>query len=139
VSNYTDLLAKARAQQTRRRAIAADLPDSLASKYPSIYQGLTGDGALITAGTRIRWGDVVKKAAVDLWDRAENDPDNAPTLWANLDFHMGYRIIPEVITTSMAFSKGEIGYWPPTDSLYRAKRDGVVHSPAVYPADWEAV
>jgi len=133
------LLGLARAQKIRRDAIAADLPDSLASKHPSIYQGLKQNGALITAGTRIRWGDVVKKAAVDLWDRAENDPDNAPTLWANLDFHMGYRIIPEVITTSMAFSKGEIGYWPPTDSLYRAKRDGVVHTPAVYPADWEAV
>ena len=133
------LLDKARAQKGRRQAIATDLPDSLASKYPSIYRGMAYDGALITAGTRIRWGDVVKKAAVDLWDRAENSPDNAPTLWADLDYHRGYRVIPEVITVTLAFSKGEIGYWPPTDSLYRAKRDGVVHTPAVYPADWEAV
>lgn len=32
-----------------------------------------------------------------------------------------------------------VSFEPPTDSLYRAKRDGVVHTPAVYPADWEAV
>ncbi len=124
-----------------RRALelfSETVDDRHASEMPSLYRGMAYDGALITAGTRIRWGDVVKKAAVDLWDRAENDPDNAPTLWADLDFHMGFRIIPEVITTSLAFSEGEIGYWPPTDSLFRAVRDGVVHNPAVYPADWEA-
>lgn len=133
------LLDKARAQKVRRQAIAHDLPDSLASKYPSIYRGMKYDGALITAGTRIRWGDVVKKAAVDLWDRAENDPDNAPTLWADLDFHMGYRIIPEVITVTTAFSKGEIGYWPADGLYYKAKRESVVYTPAQYPQDWEVV
>ena len=47
--------------------------------------------------------------------------------------------LQEVITATLAFSKDEIGYRPPTDSLYRAKRGGVVHNPAVYPADWEAL
>ena len=133
------LLESARRQKARRQAIAKDLPDSLASKYPDIYSKLKKNGELVKAGTRIRWGDKVMRASVDLWDTEQNTPDIAPTLWETLNYYQGYRIIPEVITTTLAFNKDEVGYWPETKLFYKAKRDGVVHNPEVYPNDWEEV
>ena len=138
-SRLLSILHGVRRQSEERKRIAVDLPDNLASKHPSLYSELKQDGALIPAGTRIRWNGVVKKAAVDLWDTAQNTPDAAPTLWEDLNYYQGYRIIPEVITATLAFNKDEVGYWPPSDKFYRAVRPGVVYNPSVYPADWEEV
>lgn len=79
----------------------------------------------------------IKKAAVDLWDTAENDPDNAPTLWEDLQYRDGYRIIPEVITVTSAFAKGECGWWGTV--LYRSLMDGNVYTPEQYAGGWEVV
>lgn len=117
---------------------ATSLDDQTASTVATLFPRMKYDGKLIRAGTRINWNGVVKKAAVDLWDRPENNPDNAPTLWEGLPYKDGYRIIPEVITVTSAFSNGEIGLW--TDGLkYRSKKDSNVYTPAVRPEDWEVV
>jgi|LSQX01.3.fsa_nt_gb hypothetical protein len=55
--------------------------DATASISTTLYPSLRGDGSLIAAGTRIRWGGVLKRAAVDLWDTEQNTPDAAPALW----------------------------------------------------------
>ena len=111
--------------------------DKTASIAPEIYGNMQYDGALIKAGTRINWNGVLKKAAVDLWDTKENNPDNAPTLWDDLPYKDGYRIIPEVITVTTAFDKDELGWWG--DVLYRSKVNSNVYTPAVYPDNWEVV
>ena len=114
------------------------LDDKIASIAPELYGRLKADGSLVKSGTRINWNGVLKKAAVDLWDTKENNPNNAPTLWEDLPYKGGYRIIPEVITVTTAFSSGEIGWW--TDGLkYRSKKDNNVYTPAVRPEDWEVV
>lgn len=118
-------------------SIADALPDDLAVQHADIYPTLQGGGALIKAGKRIRVGDALYRASVDLWDNAESTPEAAPTLWAQIVLAGQYRIIPEVITAELAFAKGEIGVWKGKN--YRAKRDGVVHNPDVYPNDWEEV
>lgn len=111
--------------------------DKTASIAPELYGAMKYDGALIKAGTRINWNGVLKKAAVDLWDTAENNPDNAPTLWEDIEYRSGYRIIPEVITVTSAFSKDECGWWG--DVLYRSKVDANVYTPAQYADNWERV
>lgn len=117
---------------------ATSLDDKTASTAATLFPSMKYDGKIIRAGTRINWNGVLKKAAVDLWDRPENNPDNAPTLWEDLPYKDGYRIIPEVITVTSAFSNGEIGLW--TDGLkYRSKKDSNVYTPAVRPEDWEKV
>lgn len=117
---------------------AASLDDKTASTAVPLFPRLKGSGELVKAGTRINWKGTIKKAGVDLWDTAENNPDNAPTLWEDLPYKDGYRIIPEVITVTSAFSNGEIGLW--TDGLkYRSKKDSNVYTPAVRPEDWEKV
>lgn len=97
----------------------------------------TATTPLIRAGTRIRWGNGLKKAAVDLWDTEQNNPDNAPTLWADLRYKNGFRIIDEVLTVTTAFANGELGWWG--DTLFRSMKDNNVYTPAVRPEDWEVM
>lgn len=117
--------------------IASTLDDAKASTAPQMFGGMKYDGAKIDVGTRINWNGIVKKAAVDLWDTKENNPDNAPNLWADLPYRDGIRIIPEVIYATEAFKEGELGWWG--DKLYRSKVNGNVYTPAVYPDNWELV
>ena len=114
------------------------LDDKTASEAPELCRRLKQDGKLISAGTRINWNGTIKKAAVDLWDTEANDPDHAPTLWADIAYRDGYRIIPETITVTTAFSKGEKGWW--TDGkLYESKVDSNVYTPAQYADNWKEV
>lgn len=113
------------------------LPDKEASEGASLFPRLKGDGSLVKAGTRINWKGTIKRAANDLWDTAENNPDNAPTLWEDISYKQGYRIIPETITAGMAFAKDECGWWG--DVLYKSLIAANVYTPASYPAGWEVV
>lgn len=109
--------------------------DKTASEASELYPSMKYDGSLIKAGTRINWGGAVKKATVDLWNNEENNPDNAPTLWADLNYKDGVRIIPEVITVTTAFAKDELGWWK--DSIYKSLVDSNVYTPEQYAANWE--
>ena len=79
----------------------------------------------------------MKRAAVDLWDTAENTPDNSPTLWEDIGYRQGFRIIPDTITAGLAFAKGEKGWWQ--DELYESLLSANVWTPAVYPAGWKKI
>lgn len=117
---------------------AAALPDAEASIEPSLTRKMRYDGSLIKAGTRIDWGGALKRAAVDLWDTEENNPDNALDLWENVLYRDGIRVIPDVITAGLAFSYDELGWWG--DVLYRSILPGEktnVYTPEQYPAGWE--
>lgn len=119
------------------RAFVAASDDKTASYMPAMSPKLKQDGKLVRAGTRINWNGAVMKAAVDLWDTEQNNPDNAPQLWAKIDYRDGYRIIPETITVTTAFSEGEYGWWG--DVLHASKVSNNVHTPAQYAANWEVV
>lgn len=111
--------------------------DKTASIAPELYGMMKYDDSLIKAGTRINWKGVLKKATVDLWDTEVNNPDNAPTLWEDISYKNGYRIIPEVITVTSAFAKDELGWLG--DVLYRSKVDSNVYTPEQYINNWEIV
>ena len=119
---------------------AAALPDMEASREPGLTRGMRYDGSLIPEGTRINWGGMLKRAAVDLWDTLEENPDNAPTLWEDVLYRDGIRVIPEVITAGLAFSEGELGWWG--EVLMRSTLPGEgtnVWTPEEYPEAWEPV
>lgn len=116
---------------------AASLPDRDASEAVELSRGFPSDGSLIDAGTRINWRGALYRAAVALWATEQNDPDHAPTLWERVLYRDGIRIIPEVITVGLAFSKGEIGWWG--DDLYKSLYDNNVQTPAAWPAGWVMV
>lgn len=116
---------------------ATSLDDQTASTAAMLFPALKQDGALIKAGTRINWQGAIKRAAADLWDTTENSPDNAPTLWEDISFREGYRIIPETITAGAAFAEGECGWWG--DRLYKSLIPANVYNPLQYIDGWELV
>jgi hypothetical protein len=116
---------------------SASLDDKTASTASMLFPRLKQNGALVSAGTRINWNGTVKKASVDLWDTAENNPDNEPSLWQDIEYKEGYRIIPDTLTVTTAFAKDECGWW--NGVLYRSLFEGNVYTPAVYPDGWEEV
>jgi hypothetical protein len=103
----------------------------------AVYPSLKYNSTLVRTGTRINWNGTIKRAAVDLWDNIENNPDNAPSLWEDLNYKEGYRIIPETITVGTAFAQDECGWWK--DSLYKSLIAANVYTPEVYPAGWELI
>lgn len=128
-----------RARKLRENIIisSATLEDKQASQTPELFARLNQNGELIKVGTRINWNGVLKRASVDLYDTAENNPDNAPTLWENINYKEGYRIIPETITAGTAFSKDEYGWWK--DTLYKSLLDNNVWTPEQHSSGWEIV
>lgn len=132
--NYTEQARKLRPILERA---AVSLDDKSASEATAFFPKLKLDGALIATGTRINWNGVIKKASADLWDTAGNSPENAPSLWQDITYKDGYRIIPDTLTVAAAFEKGECGWW--NGVLYRSLADANVYTPAAYPAGWEEV
>lgn len=116
---------------------ASRLDDKEASEAVTLFPNFKTDGSLVEAGTRIKWKGKIKKASVALWATELNDPDHAPTLWVDLEYRDGIRIIPEVITADRAFALDEIGWWG--EVKYKSLRAGNVHTPVTYPAGWEAL
>lgn len=111
--------------------------DKTSSEAVELLPGLKNDNSLIKAGTRISHNGIIKKAAVDLWDTESNNPDNAPSLWEDVMYKDGYRIIPDVLSVTTAFSKGEIGWWK--DKLYTSLADNNVYTPEQYAPNWEEI
>lgn len=126
-----------RAKLQRRNIVLASesLDDKTASQTPELFDQLNGNGDLVPTGTRVNWNGTLKRASVDLWDTNENNPDNAPTLWEDIDYKDGIRIIPEIITVGTAFSKDELGWWK--DVLYKSLLDKNVWTPEANPGGWE--
>ena len=128
-----------RARLLRKNIIvnSASLEDKVASETPELFGKLNQNGDLVKVGTRVNWNGVLKRAAVDLYDTAENNPDNAPTLWEDIEYKEGYRIIPETITVGTAFSKDEYGWW--NDTLYISLIDNNVWTPEQNSTGWNVV
>ena len=116
----------------------SNVDDKTASEAADLFPKLKEDGQLVQVGTRINWNGTVKRAAVDLWDTAENNPDNATDLWEDIEYRDGYRIILETITVGTAFAKDECGWWK-DGHLYKSLYDANVHTPEQYPNGWELV
>ena len=127
--------AEAIAMRQAIEQAATSLDDATASTAPSLFPVLKYDGALVKSGTRINWHSTVKRAASDLWDTVENNPENAPALWEDISYLQGYRIIPEFISAGTAFALGEKGWW--NGVLYESLLEANVYTPDAYPAGWK--
>ena len=133
------MITKGKALKIRSLAMdsAVVMDDVNASSIPEMFPRLYGNGSLVKAGTRINWNGQLKKAAVDLWDTASCNPDNAPDLWEDLNYVNGYRVIPEVITVTTVFSKGEKGWWK--DAVWESLQDSNVWNPDQFAAGWKKI
>lgn len=138
MDTYT-AIDEGRAQDLRFaiEAASASLDDKTASEAAELFPHLTGDGSLVKSGARINWNGTIKRAASDIWDTPQNTPDAAPTLWEDIAYKQGYRIIPETITAGLAFVKGEKGWWQ--SELYESLLDANVWTPSVNPDGWKKI
>ena len=116
---------------------AQGLADKEASQGVALFPKLKQDGSLVMAGTRINWNGQLKRASVDLWDTEINNPDNAPTLWHDINYKEGYRVAPDVFTASNAAAYGECLWFG--DKLYKSLMHGNVFTPDAAPNVWEEV
>jgi len=132
-----DILEQAHRLRPVIEKAAESLSDYDASIAPALFPALKQDGRLVRTGTRINWRGTIKRAAVDLWDTADNDPDHAPTLWEDINYRNGYRIIPDVLTVGTAFALGERGWWD--DILYESMLADNVFTPEQYRDGWKEV
>lgn len=132
--NYIDEARRVRSLLTK---IIQEADDKTASELPSFATVLKEDGQLISAGTRINYNGVLKRAAVDLWDRPEYNPDNAPNLWYDIQYKDGVRVIPQTIFSTEAFSLGELGWWE--GKIYKSLVNSNVYNPSQYAANWAII
>ena len=130
-------IEQAKSFRTTIESAAEKLEDNEASLAVDLFSRLKYDGSLISAGTRINWRGALKRAAVDLWSKEENNPDNAANLWEDIAYRDGYRIIPQTITSGVLFSKGEIGWWK--DNIYESIINNNIWNPSDYPDGWRIV
>lgn len=132
-------MKRSKAMKIRSLAMdsAVEMDDVSASSLPEMFPRLKQDGSLVKAGTRINWNGQLKKAATDLWDTEENNPDNAPALWEDINYVNGIRVIPEVITVTTAFAKGEKGVWK--GAVYESLQDNNVWNPEQFAAGWKKI
>ena len=135
---FAAALAAEEAKKPYIETLTASLDDATASTVIPLYGGMKYDGALIKAGTRINWNGVLKRAAADLWDRVDCDPDHAPDMWEDILYRDGYRIIPDVITVGKAFALGERGWWK-DGLLYESIVNDNVYTPEEYAGNWKIV
>lgn len=117
---------------------AVSLDDKTASEAATLFPSLKGDGSLVAHGTRVNWRGTIKRAANNLWDTPENNPDNAPTLWDDLAYKDGYRILTGSIPATNPVQVDECCWYK--DKLYKNIL-GVpsVYLPDEYPTGWELV
>lgn len=111
------------------------LDDSELSKGIELLPSLKYNGNLISNGTKVKFNSKIYKASVDLYDTEQNNPINAPTLWEEILYKNGIRIIPEFITVTTKFSKNELGYW--NDIIYQSLVDTNVYNPEQYSQNWQ--
>lgn len=130
-------IEKARKLRKIIESAIASVDDKTSSEATELLPALKNDNTYIKAGTRINHNGKIKKATVDLWDIEANNPDNAPTLWEDIQYKDGHRIIPDVLSVTTAFSKGETGWWK--DKLYTSLVDNNVYTPEQYAPNWEEV
>lgn len=114
---------------------AKSLGDKEVSISPEVLPRMRYKGDAIEAGTRVNWNGTVKSAAVTLWDREDSNPDNAPTLWNDINYRKGIRVIPEHILVTDPFSEGEEGI-DESDIVWVSKYNNNVYTPVQYEANW---
>ena len=131
-------LRQAEAEEQRK----APLDDKTVSEIAELLPVMKLDGSVIEAGKRYYFPEdtaaPVKRAAVTLWDTEANTPANARDSWEDILYKDGIRIIPNVITAGLAFSKDEQGWWE--SILYRSTLPTPnTWTPEEYPDGWERV
>lgn len=134
MGRYTEF---ANTLKSKIEILAVAATDATASKVPELYPKLSRSGSLVKAGTRINWKGQLKIAAYDTYDREDTDPEHDLNGWTDLNYFNGYRVIPDVMSTTNMFSKDEIGYR--AGKYWKSVIDNNSWTPESYPNGWTKI
>lgn len=123
-----------RIEAQKIRAALLGTTNALAGEIPQLFPTLDYSGEQIAVGTRICWNEKLYMAAYNTFDRVDTDPDHDINGWLLLDYHNGYRVIPETMITANMFSLNEIGYW--NGKYYKSLINNNSWNPTAYPEGW---
>ena len=113
------------------------ISDEQASLTPDIFSLLKETGAEIPLGTRYKWNGKIKKAKKNCHDIKEDNPENTPDNWEDLDYEDGFRTTSSVFAKGQEFDKGDYGF--KKGVLYKSKIDNNGWDPELYPDYWEII
>lgn len=91
--------------------------------------------AIYKVGDVVQYEGKLYRCNLDHTSQETWKPDVSPSLWTQIMYRDGIRIIPEVIPSTQPFAKDEIGWWG--DDLYKSLIDANVYTPEQYPAGWQ--
>lgn len=112
------------------------IPDAVAANQPDILlEPWNGDGKAYVKGILVKYEDKTYRCVNAHTSQSDWKPDVAPSLWVHLNYRDGIRVIPESISATAAFAKGERGWW--NDILYESLADANVYTPQEYAANWK--
>lgn len=111
--------------------------DELASLVPNLFPSFKENGNNIDTGARYKWNGKIKKAKKNCHDIKEDNPENTPDNWEDLDYEDGFRTTSSVFAKGQEFSKGDYGF--KKGVLYKSKIDNNGWDPELYPDYWEVI
>ena len=127
-----------------KATIASPLTDAEASEEPTLFpswEKMLAEGHVFTQEEvdkrpRIEYGGklyfvIGKHTVQDNWP-----PDTAVSLYTEIKYRKGHRVIEEYITAEEKFSKGETGI-DADDVVWISTVDNNVYTPVQYPDNWE--
>ena len=114
-----------------------NISDELASLVPDLFPSLKENGDDIDTGARYKWNGKIKKAKKNCYDIREDNPENTPDNWEDLDYEDGFRTTSSVFAKNQEFGKGDYGF--KKGVLYKSKIDNNGWDPELYPDYWEIV
>ena len=138
-----------RTEANRYRALieramsVSPLTDAEASEVPTMFPAWEN----IPAGREFKAEDIEKKPRLSYAGKlylvtgvhkvqADWTPDTAHSLYTEIKYRKGHRVIEDHITTEERFSAGETGI-DAEDVVWVSKVDNNVYTPTQYPDNWE--
>lgn len=136
--------ARARAIRALIEKASASLSDkdaSCAAELFPAWQSLLDEGHTFTqeevnTRPRLRYGDKLYVVTQPHTMQQGWTPDNAPSLYEEIGYRDGIRLIPAYITAANPFSKGERGM-DGDGVIWISKVDNNVYTPTQYAQNWE--
>lgn len=139
---------KARAERIRelleKATIASPLTDAEASEEPTLFpawdkfleEGRTFTQEYVQKRPRVEYNGKLYFVIGAHTVQANWTPDTAVSLYTEIKYRKGHRVIEEYITAEEKFRKGETGI-DADDVVWISKVDNNVYTPVQYPNNWE--
>lgn len=136
------MITREQARQYRKQMVAGakDLPDEAALEVPLLYDRWQPEQYYV-AGTRLYHAGTLYRVLQDHRSQADWEPQNAPSLYAEV-LIPDPEVIPVWVQpdSTNPYMTGDKVHFPAADDpVYESLIDGNIWSPAAYPAGWRLV